>query len=356
MQSDLMKRTAVLTALFVVLAMGAIFYLSATKVVTISDVAQDEVAKASQEEKEPELTEPEQAMEQQSLNFVSDNADTGYLRIPLPEKTRAEDIVIENYYMDQELCILIGSASEDFYLKNAISGNREAIQEGSCEAAPEGVRLRFQLSGIFEYRTILEEQDLYVNFLSPREMYDRLIVIDPACGGGNEGHAADGLTEKDINLKIAQKLKEKLDATDIKVYYTRMDDVNPSEESRVELANQTRADMYIRIQADAIEDTTVYGTTAVYNGNYFIPGFGSVELADALEREVVTSIRGKALGLEEASEEEYAIRYVTIPAAAIKTGYLSNKQEATLLGREEYQDKIATGIYQAILKIYEEYL
>ncbi|MDE7048898.1 MAG: N-acetylmuramoyl-L-alanine amidase, partial [Lachnospiraceae bacterium] len=141
---------------------------------------------------------------------------------------------------------------------------------------------------------------------------------------------------------------------DIKVYYTRMDDSNPGEEDRVRLANETRADMYIRIQVDANEDSSVYGATTIYNEDYFIPGFGSVELADILEREVVTSIKGKALGLTGAEEEDYAVRSITVPAAAVKVGCLTNKQEAILLGREEYQDKIADGICNAVQKVYED--
>lgn len=119
------------------------------------------------------------------------------------------------------------------------------------------------------------------------------------------------------------------------------------------MANDTKADMYIEIRVNAGDDSSVYGTETVYNGDYFIPGFGSVELADYLEREVVTSIKGKALGLVEATEENYTIRNATIPAASVRVGYVTNKQEATLLVREEYIDKIATGIYNAILQVYE---
>ena len=261
--------------------------------------------------------------------------------------------MIENHYMDQELCVVIRGAKEAFYTDNAISGNRKMIREGKYEVLEDGIKLIFRLTGIFEYRTILENNDLYVSFLNPKEEFDRIVVIDPACGGTNDGFAADNIKEKDITLQIARKLKEKLDKTDIKVYYTRMDDVNPAEEERVFLANEIRADMYIRIQVDADEDVGVYGTTTVYNGDYFIPGFGSIELADVLEREVVTSIKGKALGLCEAQPEEYAIRNITIPAAAVKVGCITNKQEASLLERDEYQGKIADGIYNAIMKIFE---
>ncbi len=348
MKLNLIKKAAIGSVLFSTVAMGMILYLSAGKVITISDVAQDEV------HRDVLAASKEGGIKEQALTFVLGEADTSYLRIPLPEECKAEDIVIENHYMDQELCVIVKNTDSGFYGENAISGNREMVIQGSFEETREGVRLRFMLTDIFEYRTILENNDLYVSFLSPREMYDKIVVIDPACGGSNAGYTTEREEEKKINLQIAQKLKEKLDKTDIKAYYTRMDDVNPEEEKRIKLANETRADMYIRIQMDWKEDERIYGTTVVYNGDYFIPGFGSVELADLLEREVVTDIKGKALGLIEAEPEEYAVKHATIPAAAIKAGCLSNKQEAILLAREDYQEKIASGIYHAILKIYEE--
>lgn len=350
MQHNIMTGMACFCGVLCIASMGVILHLSANKTITISEVVQDETQKNSIEYETIKSEETEEHV----LTFVQGKSDTSYLRVPLPEDCRAEDIVIENHYMDKELYIIVKGAEERFYVENAISGNRDKVSQGLYESTLDGTRLNFKLNGIYECRTILENNNLYIDFSSPRESYDRIVVIDPACGGENTGVTAEGLLEKDINLGVAKKLKEKLDKTDIKTYYTRMDDVNPAEDDRAELANETKADMYIRIQVDSNEDSSIYGTTTVYNGDYFIPGFGSVELADALEREVVTSIKGKALGLSEAEADDYALRNVTVPAAAMKSGCISNKQEAILLGRDEYQEKIAEGIYQAILKIYEE--
>lgn len=348
MQLDLMKKTVAASVVFTIAAMGIILYLSSGKIITISNVAQDEVQGAAWQtngESDAPL-----------LTFAAEESNTSYLRIPLPEECKAEDIEIQNHYMDKELCVIVGNAQNDFYAENAISGNWEMIEQGRYEVKKGSVELRFQLTGIFEYRSILENNDLYISFLSPKEMYDKIVVIDAAFGGADAGNEANGLKEKNINLKVAQKLKEKLDKSDIKVYYTRMEDVKPAEEARVNLANGTKADMYIRIQVAADEDSSVYGAEAVYNEDYFIPGFGNIELADVLEREVVTSIKGKALGLVPAQKEDYALRHITIPAAAISVGCITNKQEAILLGREEYCDRIATGIYNAIMRIYDEQL
>ena len=348
MQQKLMRNTAVAIILFFLVSMGLICYVSAGKVITIADVAQDEVhEQETVKEKEPQG-------KTKNLTFRLGNADSSYLRVPLPEGCKAENIVIENHYMDKQLWLMIGNAEESFYYDNVISGNREMVESGTFDVVEEGIKLNFQLTGIYECRTILENNNLYISFLAPKEMYEKIVVIDPACGGLDTGHMAAGLLEKNINLQIARKLKEKLDGSDIKAYYTRMDDVNPSQEERIALGNETKADMYIRIQVSSSEDTSVYGAETIYNGHYFIPGFGSVELADYLEREVVTSIKGKALGLVEAGASDDTIKNATVPAAAISVGYISNAQEVVLLGKEEYIDKIAAGIYEAIIKAYEE--
>lgn len=349
MQQKLIKKTAIFSLVFFLISMGMISYMSAGKVIVIDDVAQDEVEEAAAV-KETETGNGTV----RNLTFQLGEADTSYLRIPLPEGCKADDITIENHYMNKELWILIPKADEVFYAEHSISGNREAVKEGTFDAAKEGIVLKFGLTGIYECRTILENENLYISFLSPGEMYDRIVVIDPAFGGEDTGYVTGELAEKDITLLIARKLKAKLDESNIKAYYTRMDDMNPAGEDRIALGNEVKADMYIRIEANSSKDTAVYGTEAVYNGAYFIPGFGNVELADYLEREVVTAVKGKALGLTEAGQEDLELCNATVPAAAIRVGYLSNAQEAILLGREEYADKIATGIYNAIIKIYEE--
>ena len=349
MQQKLIKKTAVCSVIFCVVAMSIIIYMSKSKVITIEGITRDEVSDVTVA-KEADTA----AGVKKNLIFELGEADSSYLRIPLPEGCKADDIMIENHYMDKELRVFVPVTEEDFYLNNLISGNREAVEQGTYDHVDGGIALNFRLTGIYECRTILENENLYISFLMPGEMYDRIIVIDPACGGEENGITTEDQREKDITLQIARKLKMKLDESDIKAYYTRMDDVSSADENRVELGNETKADMYIRIEVDEDTDSKVYGITAVYNGDYFIPGFGNIELADSLEREVTISVKGKALGLVKADGDDRVLLGLTVPAATIRVGFLSNSQEAVLLGREEYTDKIAEGIYNAITKIYEE--
>ncbi len=352
MQNDLMKKTTVLCSLFVAVAMGIMLHYCANKIAVVADLAQDEVVQAAEGR-------PEHGAVEDGNRIVIDrnSGKTNYFCVPVPPDVRVEEVTVENHYMDRELWVSIEpekmSGQESFYESNGVYGSCEAVVEGNFEVERKRICLRFKLTDVFEYRSIFEDNTLYIEFVPPKEVYEKIVVIDPAYGKEDTGVVTDDIAAKDITLNIAKALKAKLDETDIKVYYTRMDDSNPEAEYRVRLAEDTKADMLIRIEVGSDKSSKKYGTETVYNSQFFIPGFGSVELADLLEREVVTAISGKAGGLLEAEQTDTVISEATVPAAAVKVGYLTNGQEAILLLREDYIQRIAEGIYQAVLKAYE---
>ena len=361
MQYDkLMKRTAIYCLVFVLTAMSAMLYYCANKIIVVADVAQDEVAQNAENEDagEKKPVENASAEDENHIDIDRSSQNTNYFCIPMPADVRVEEVVIENHYMDRELWVNIEpkemDGKESFYEENGVYGNCTDVLTGHYEVEKHRISLRFELTDVYEYHSIFEDNTLYVEFMTPKETYDKVIVIDPAYGMEDAGVTVDGVQSKDVTLEIAKALKAKLDETDIKVYYTRMDDSNPSAESRVQLATDTKADMLIRIEIGSAQSSKQYGTEAVYNSRFFIPGFGSVELADILEREVVTAISGKANGLLEASDQDKVINGATVPAATIKVGYLTNGQEFILLQREDYIQRIAEGIYQSVIKAYEE--
>ena len=353
-QNKLMKVTAVYCILFVAITMSAMLYYSANKIVVVADVAKDEVIRSAQEE--PDTSVPA-AVDENHITIDRERHNTSYFCIPMPDTVKAEEVTLENHYMDQELWVSIQSKNmegyDTFYENTSVYGNSQNVLDGHFEVISDRTYLRFSLADVYEYRSIFEDQTLYVEFVPSKEVYEKIIVVDPAYGAGDNGVTAGGILSKNITLDIAKALKTRFDETDIKVYYTRMDDSNPAAQNRVNLAAATKADMLIRIEVNGDENSKLYGTEAVYNSRYFIPGFGSIELADILEREVVTAISGKANGLVEAAIQDEVINEATVPAAAIKVGYLTNGQESILLQREDYINRIAEGIYNAVMKAYE---
>ncbi len=352
-QNSLMKKTTVLICVFAAIAVAVICYYSSHKTVVVAESEQGQTITVAQDD-------TSSAEKDNKLLFSKDNGKSSYLCIPLEDSVRAGDIITENHYMDDQLWIGLRGATTSYYKTADLSGQHSEIQNAYYMSEGDRLWLKFNLNGIYEYKSVYEDGRLYIEFVPPHEKYDRIVVIDAAYGklAGTAGDGTQktdkGTSRAEITLHIMQDLKEMLDNSDIRVYYTRMSAQSSGEEKRVELANAVKADMLIRIEVGEDPDSKVYGTQTLYNSNYFIPGFGSVELADLLERSVSTSISGKALGLKAASEDDYVISHAKVPAAAIKIGYITNAQEYKLLEREDYQKKVADGIYQAIADAYKD--
>lgn len=352
--NNLMKSTLVYCILFVAAAMSVMLYYAATRKPGVPELAHEEIKPPVHSDGGTASSAP---LRENEIAVDRSVQNTNYFCVPMPEAVKAEEVVLENHYMEKELCVCVSSDKAadygEFYRANSVYGNCGNVTDGCFESEEGRLRLRFSLTGVYEYRSIFEDHILYVEFVPPKEMYEKVVVVDPAYGGGEHGVTVEGVMSKDITVGVAKALKDLFDESGIKVYYTRMDDSNPDASLRAGLAEETKADMMIRIEVSGDENSKVYGTAAVYNSRFFIPGFGNVELADLLEREVVTSISGKANGLVEAAETDEVINSTTVPAAAIRVGYLTNSQEAILLQREDYINRIAEGIYNAVVKAYE---
>lgn len=73
-------------------------------------------------------------------------------------------------------------------------------------------------------------------------------------------------SEKKIALQVAKQLQKKTETEDIKIYYTRLEDVEVSYEERLALVEAVDADLFIRIRAcENIERPEYYGIRGFYN-------------------------------------------------------------------------------------------
>lgn len=274
------------------------------------------------------------------------------IRIPLQKGTKAENIVMENRYMERELWIYLQDANADFYEENEISGNLTPVKDGYCEVNQRSVILKLKMDGVLEYRSTMENDTLVIAYYQPRELYEQIVVVDPMGGGDAYGIVVDGLAEKTVALQVAKQLQKQSEQENIRIYYTRLEDAAVSREDRLALIEAVDADLFIGIKAcQDIEHTEYYGICGFYNEEYFIPGFGNVQLADILTRNVTVSASNRAVGLIPA-EENSILQDIKIPAAEICVGYLSNEKERALLSQEEYQKKLAEGLANAVLEVY----
>ncbi len=329
--------------IYFIAAMWIMIYASMHRVVRIEDVAQEQRSSGTVEEnKESDKG------SWKTIEFIENMALENDIIIPLDQEIKAENVIIENHYMDKELWIGIEGIEKKYFADRTLEGNTTIVQNAYYGKQKGTVWLKFELDGVYECQSILEDNHLYIELVKPKEIYDTVIVIDPWYSE-EMSKRKSGMTEQEITLDIAERVEEKMASMDtVKVYFTRVDEEMPTLEQRQQIITEAGADFYIGIELKTSEDTSVYGVETIYNGTYFIPYFGNVELADSLEKNVTLQVSGRANGLTQAGEEDIIVQKARIPAVILKAGYLSNEKEAALLNTEEYRDRIAEGIVMTV--------
>lgn len=119
---------------------------------------------------------------------------------------------------------------------------------------------------------------LYVNAIS-NKLVGKVIVIDVGHGGKDSGTVYKNIKEKDINLDIALKLKKELIKLGVEVIMTREGDYDLSSpgslrrkksdfDNRIKLINESKADMYISLHINYLDNPKYYGGQVFYiDGN-----------------------------------------------------------------------------------------
>ena len=254
--------------------------------------------------------------------------------------------------MEKELWVYIQTGRKTFYKEHKITGDLTLVEKGICESGNEGVLLRLTMKDVLEYHSTLEEGVLRIDYVMPKELYDRIVVLDPAGGGSNRGVTASGCQEKDIALKVAKQTAQLMEDQKVKVYLTRSEDTEVSKEARRMFADWVGADLYLEIGLSADpENEAAYGICAEYNDEYYIPEFGNLQWADCVARQVTVAASNRAVGVVPAADGD-VLWDLTIPAARISLGYVTNSSERQLLEQDSYQKKLAEGIAEAINEVY----
>lgn len=276
--------------------------------------------------------------------------------IPLQGNVQADAVTVENRYMDKELWITIAGITTQAYTNKAITGRTAVIEEGYIEQHEGGVTLKFHVNDVYEYRTTLNNEFLTVGYHDPHELYKTVVVVNAACGGNENTDVAKAVNnavseEQELAVAVAKKLQQQFVHEEVKVYYVGLEDVEASNEKILEIVENVRADVYISLGAESDADAD-YGIAGYYNDTYYISGYGNVDVADALTRNVTIAAKNKAKGLLAADREDL-LRQIDIPSARISLGSLRHEKEGKLLKEEQYRDKLAQGLCQAILEIHE---
>ncbi|MES2434673.1 MAG: N-acetylmuramoyl-L-alanine amidase [Pseudomonadota bacterium] len=112
-----------------------------------------------------------------------------------------------------------------------------------------------------------------------------VVVLDPGHGGIDPGAESDGQNEKTLVLKFARELKEALLRDGgFDVVMTRDQDVFVPLETRISIAHQAGADVFLSLHADAIAEGDAVGAT-IYSLSADASDEASAALAERHDRD-----------------------------------------------------------------------
>jgi N-acetylmuramoyl-L-alanine amidase len=219
------------------------------------------------------------------------------------------------------------------------------------------------------------------------------IAIDPGHGGEDPGAlGASGSREKDITLKVAKKLKARIDNDpNMRAVLTRDGDYFIPLHGRVMKARKLQADLFISIHADAFTNPAARGSSvfalsekgATSAGARYLAkkenesdliGGVSLNIKDPVLARTLLDLSqtatindslklGKAvlgqigninkLHKNHVEQAGFAVlKSPDIPSILVETAFISNPEEERRLNDDEYQDTLVTSIFEGIKKYF----
>jgi N-acetylmuramoyl-L-alanine amidase len=217
----------------------------------------------------------------------------------------------------------------------------------------------------------------------------KVVVLDAGHGGVDPGALGNnGTHEKEITLAMAREVRRQLEASGrYRVVMTRDEDMFVQLRERVAKARAVNADLFLSIHADSIGSSQTRGASiytlsetasdaeaaalaARENRADIIAGVDlSAEnkdvasiLIDLAQRETMNRSAalahnlvaelGREIQLLPSRPHRFAgfavLKAPDVPSALIELGYLSNRQDESLLNRPQHRTKIAGAIVRAI--------
>src|SRR5436305_10672478 len=194
-----------------------------------------------------------------------------------------------------------------------------------------------------------------------------VVVLDPGHGGQDSGAMCGGLLEKDLTLDVARRIDRLLDSEGIATLMTRLGDTYVSLADRAAFANRVRNCIFVSINfnednkpvARGVE--TYYAAHQITAGSFLAswlpflwrplsdsPNPESQNLAGLIQEALVARTRSIDRGTQ--GTHFFVIANVTSPAILIEGGFLTNKEDISKLGSEDYREQIAAAVADGILR------
>jgi len=193
-----------------------------------------------------------------------------------------------------------------------------------------------------------------------------IVILDPGHGGQDSGAMCGGLLEKDLTLDVARRIDRLLDSEGIATLMTRLGDTYVSLADRAAFANRIRNCIFVSVHFNEDNKPVASGVETYYASRQITAGSSltswlpfvwrplsespnpeSQRLAGFIQEALVARTRAIDRGTQPG--QFFVIANVASPAVLIEGGFLTNKEDISKLGSEDYRGQIAAAVADGIL-------
>lgn len=173
-----------------------------------------------------------------------------------------------------------------------------------------------------------------------RDIHKKFIILDPGHGGSDHGAIRGDISEKDITLDVAKRVRTLLEKKGYEVFMTREIDETLSLQERVEISENLIPDLFISIHVNSSNSDAPNGIeTHYYKEN-------SLTLAKTVHASMLNNVQANNRGLFKS--KFYVINHTTAPAILLEIGFMSNPIERVQLITEIRKQATAKAIAEGI--------
>lgn len=273
------------------------------------------------------------------------NANVLYL--DKKEKIDTGSVKFEDHYLDGYFDVTLPGDYESDYGYGTYDVKGTVVENIKVSTKGGNTTFRFKQNRISAYEVADEGDSYAIRVKNPKEVYDKVLLLDAGHGGKDPGTSGNGMQEKNLNLTIAQKIAQKLQGSGIKVYMTRDSDVYPENSTRAKTANDI-ADLMVSIHMNSGPETangteTLYQVHANDNGARLT----SKQLAEILQGKVVSATGNTNRGAK-LWTDVLILNRTTVPSVIVEVIFITNTGDALKISNPAYQDQVAQAIADGI--------
>lgn len=188
------------------------------------------------------------------------------------------------------------------------------------------------------------------------------VTIDPGHGGRDGGASNGNVLEKDLNLAVAQKLRDVVNNNGGAAVLTREGDEpdipgsngkfnkKADLEHRLFVLQDSGSDLFVSVHMNKFTDAKYSGAQVFYSQN----SEDSKRLGELVQKSLRENVDNS--NTREAKRNEagiYVLKNAKVPAILVECGFLSNSDELGKLQSDEYQQQLADAIFKGIEEFYK---